>query len=368
MKFVVKQFAKMAMEHFLFPLVYFFYSFQKPQKGLVLFADAHHNDRPFSIRRMYHTIKGLKNEELEIKEYYMDFSAVSNLKSLKFSLKFMKDYAKAEYVFICDNFLPVSSCRKRKFTKVVQLWHSAGLLKKAGYDCKDSIPRFYKGEVFKNYDLLTVSAEPVVHILKSSMHQPEGVVKATGISRFDYYFSTRYNSVCRERFYAEYPQAKGKKIILWTPTFRGNAANPYIVGQEAVNNLAKNSDYFVIKKLHPHLKAENEIKFPSEQLFAVADLLITDYSSTLFDYLAYSKPFVLFAPDLEEFKRTRGFYVHYEDFPTTVVTDGENLPSAVEHELTCRDRETLKECYNYHCGMCDGKATERILKQIGFNI
>lgn len=368
MKFVVKQFAKMAMEHLLFPLVYFFYCFQKPQKGLILFADAHHDQRPFSMRRMYHTIKGLKNEKLEVKEYYMDFSQASKAKSLKFSIKFMRDFAKAEYVFICDNFLPVSSCKKREFTKVVQLWHSAGLLKKAGYDCDDSIPKFYKGEVFKNYDLLTVSAEPVVHVLKNSMHQPDNVVKAIGISRFDYYFSPKYNSVCREQFYAEYPEAKNKKIILWTPTFRGNAANPYIVGQGDINLLSQNPDYFVIKKLHPHLKAEDEIKFPPEQLFAVADLLITDYSSTLFDYLAYNKPFVLFAPDLEEFKKTRGFYVHYEDFPTTIVTDGKNLLQAVEHELAYRDKQTLKECYNYHCQMCDGKATERILKQIGFDI
>ena len=65
----------------------------------------------------------------------------------------MKEYAAAGYVYICSYFLPVSSCKKRKETKVIQLWHSGGLLKKMGYDTKDDIPRDYKGDVTANYDL-----------------------------------------------------------------------------------------------------------------------------------------------------------------------------------------------------------------------
>ena len=65
---------------------------------------------------------------------------------------FMQVYAQAEYVFINSYFLPVSSCRKRKETTVVQLWHSGGLMKKMGYDTTEDIPKYYKGNPTANYD------------------------------------------------------------------------------------------------------------------------------------------------------------------------------------------------------------------------
>lgn len=48
---------------------------------------------------------------------------------LKFMLRFMLCYAKARYVFLCDNFLPAASCNKREETTVVQMWHAGGMLK-----------------------------------------------------------------------------------------------------------------------------------------------------------------------------------------------------------------------------------------------
>ena len=77
---------------------------------------------------------------------------------------FMKGYAAAGYVYICSYFLPVSSCKKREETKVIQLWHSGGLLKKMGYDTGDDIPKYYKGNVTRNYDLVTVSSEVCIPV------------------------------------------------------------------------------------------------------------------------------------------------------------------------------------------------------------
>ena len=100
-------------------------------------------------------------------------------------------------MFICDNFLPVSSCEKRAETTVVQLWHSGGLLKKSGYDQPYSVPKYYKGNVFANYDLLTVSAQPCVSVFTSMMRQSEGVVQATGVSRTDMYYNSKFLQNCK---------------------------------------------------------------------------------------------------------------------------------------------------------------------------
>ena len=243
-------------------------------------------------------------------------------------------------------------------------------LKKSGYDTTEDIPKMYKGDsVYKNYDLLTVSAPCCVPVFTKTMRLASGVVQATGISRSDYYYDDAWNQANHEEFYRKYPEAKGKKVILWAPTFRGNAAMPTLCGMEEIQRVMKETEdrYYWVIKLHPHLEEKgmkSNCDLPSEKIFAVADLLITDYSSILFDYMAYKKPFLFFAPDFDSFDHARGFYVPYDSFPCKVVTDGAELPAAIEYELSERDPAEIEKCFAYHMSMCDGKATERILKTI----
>ncbi|MBR1864290.1 MAG: CDP-glycerol glycerophosphotransferase family protein [Ruminococcus sp.] len=351
----------MLLQQRLLPALYNRAAKKDIQKGLVVFADAHHNSCPFSMKMIRY--KTAKIGGLEIRDMYLDFQRCSKLRLIKYLWDFMALYARAEYVFICDNFLPAASCKKRSGTKVIQLWHSGGLLKKAGYDTEETVPGYYKGEVYGNCDLWTVSAPCVVPVMESSMHQPEGVVQATGISRTDVYFNERYNRLCVEKFYEKHPDAKGKTVVLWAPTFRGNAAQPYVVGEEEVEKACRECGFYLIKKLHPHMRGGGET-IPTERLFAVADLLITDYSSVVFDYLAYSKPFVFFVPDKEEYLAKRGLYVDLESFPSSCAENCEELAAAMKKELERRSRAELTLCYNYHMMYCDGKATDRIIKKV----
>lgn len=136
--FRLRQYIKMLLQNVLLPMVYFCFRHRPVRKGSVLFADAHHDEMPFSMRRMYEEVQlGCadegqdKEEKTQIELFVRDFNGMSFGALALWLLRFMKQYATAEYVFICDYFLPVSSCRKRKETKVVQLWHSCGLMKRS---------------------------------------------------------------------------------------------------------------------------------------------------------------------------------------------------------------------------------------------
>lgn len=201
------------------PFLYFIFSRGKINDNSVVFADAHHSEIPFSMNQMRNSVEEIKG--LEIHDMYFDFQKNGMGSLILWLVKFMKVFAKARYVFICDNFLPVSSCNKRPETTVIQLWHSGGLLKKAGYDTDDSVPEMYKGNVFKNYDLLTVSAPCCVKVFESSCRQPEGVVKALGISRSDIYFNEDYNKTCREEFYKIYPKSCRQKNCIVDSNLQG---------------------------------------------------------------------------------------------------------------------------------------------------
>lgn len=394
--FRLKQYIKMFLQNIVLPLLYAVFRRAPIRSGSVIFADAHHDEMPFSMRRMYEELcperkkDGSAGSDQDFGEctvqrhkkadrvgagynnvdcFVCDFSKLSFGAMVRFLIRFMKAYATAEYVFICDYFLPVASCRKRPETKVVQLWHSCGLMKKIAYDAKDDIPQNYHGDMYSNYSYLTLSSEACVPVHERALRLPRERIFATGVSRTDYYFDEEWNSRCRENFYRQHPQAKGKRIALWAPTFRGNAAHPYLEGLSELKETAKtlSKDWFFVIKAHPHVDAHGRVSncaIPTEELLPVADVLITDYSSVLFDYLIYRKPAVLFAPDLEQYEAQRGFYINYRSIPFPLARTGEELERAVlQSEEWMREHRKEIDCFaQKYVGACDGHATQRILK------
>ena len=307
--FRIRQYIKMLLQNVCLPMLYRFWARRPVQKGKILMADAHHTMMPFSMRRMYET---LKEEGKEPELFVADFGTLGFGAMLRFLVRFMRAYATAEYVFICDYFLPAASCKKRPETTLVQLWHSCGLMKKIAFDTGEDIPKNYRGNMFGNYSYLTMSAQVCVPVHAHALRIPQERIVATGISRTDYYFDPKWNARCQEQFYAQHPEAAGKKSVVWAPTFRGNAAQPYLIGLSDIQRAAAalGDDWQLLIKAHPHIDAHGRVSnctVPTEELFAVADVLITDYSSVMFDYLLYKKPLVLFSPDLAGMRQSGAF-------------------------------------------------------------
>jgi CDP-glycerol glycerophosphotransferase (TagB/SpsB family) len=370
--FRIKQYGKMLLQNILLPAVYGMFCRRPVRKGSVLIADAHHDTMPFSMQRMYEELQEReRNGQCSLELFIGDFGHMSFGTMGKTLLRFMKQYATAEYVFICDYFLPVSSCRKRKETTVVQLWHSCGLMKKIAYDTGEDIPKHYHGDMFGNYSYLTLSAKVCVPVHEKALHLPAERIHATGVSRTDYYFDPEWNARCRSAFYEQYPQAKGKKIVLWAPTFRGNAAVAYLEGLDEIRGMQKQleEDWYFMIKAHPHVDAHGLVSnctIPTEELLPVADVMITDYSSVMFDYLLYKKPIVLFAPDLKQYEEGRGFYLDYRQIPYPIAQTKQELEHALRHceGWVTEHRSAIDAFREQYVGACDGHATQRILELV----
>ena len=261
---------------------------------------------------------------------YCDLSSCGMVSGLKYMMSFMKAYANAMAVFICNYFVPVTSCKKREETTVVQLWHSCGALKKFGYDSEEDISSHFKGSVTRNFDLITVSSKECVKAFVSAFRLKEDIVKPLGVSRTDVFFDESYNEQCRREFFERYPDYKGKKIVLYAPTFRGNALDCHCVGEEYAAELEKK--------------------------------LGEDYSSLVFEYALYKKPWVIFAPDIESYSKGRSFYLDYKiDMPAPLVTEGEKLAQAVLDSEKSFDREGVERFTEKYMSACDGRSTERII-------
>ena len=362
MKLDFRELEKALLQYVILPFAYKLFSRKEIQSQKVLFADSKHNGISYNLRSMH---QEARNRGFTCIDICYDFEKLSAWQKLCTSIAFMKQYATAKYVFIADYYLPVSSCHKRKGTTVIQLWHASGLQKKFGYDSDEDLRNLTMINPVKNFDLVSVSAECVKQVMEQNWKLPADRIKVLGSSRTDILFDKDYLLKCREKFYSLYPEASGKKIILWAPTFRGKGYKAQIKGVEDICYVKEKlgEDYFFITKLHPNISRAHKLdscSLNTEELYAVTDLLITDYSSVFYDYLLVKTDVIFFVPDYEEYKEDRGLYIDYrKEFKYPFVRTRHELQVAIleYHEVDANDIQQYKEKF---LTMNDGKSSNRI--------
>ena len=128
-RLIFRKYIKMFMQGVVLPLFYCLHRWKPIDPRLVIFADSHHDSLPFSMERMRDEMRA---RGFTIMECVSDYQARGAISAFRSMTAFMRYYARARYVFICDYFLPAAACRKKKETEVIQLWHSGGLMKKFG--------------------------------------------------------------------------------------------------------------------------------------------------------------------------------------------------------------------------------------------
>lgn len=280
--------------------------------------------------------------------------------------------ATASVIFMNDNFLPLGWCFPSPKTKIVQLWHGAGAFKRFGLSAEtDEKVRVQVIKANRRLTHLFVTSEQVVPFYREAFGVSENKIFVTGIPITDMYFKEEKKEEAKTRFYAQYPELLGKKLLLYTPTFRKTEEeNEGIMKHFNVEKIHKllGDSWVILVKMHPkypvHNVFENSFCYnftnysQIADLYFVSDVLVTDYSSTVVEYTLLDKPVILYAYDLEKYDR--GFYRDYE----------KTVPGAVAHTeqefldyLTNLEKETQKRQdfvklqYDYR----DGNSIERIL-------
>ncbi|MBO7159535.1 MAG: CDP-glycerol glycerophosphotransferase family protein, partial [Methanobrevibacter sp.] len=279
----------------------------------------------------------------------------------KDSLSFanIRDFASSKYVFLVDNFFPLAFMNVEGM-KWVQLWHGTGLFKKFGYDLLNDEDKNIMEMFAPKIDLVSVSSENVADIYVRNFYVDKSKVKPFGVPRNDFYneehLSEDYLSELRESFEKDYPQLKGKKLVLYAPTFREDPKNNAVFNHFDIEKFLDElgDEYALAIRLHPNYKRfcdeEHNIDlddltnrydiinftgFKDEQkLLLLADILIADYSSIMVDYTILKKPAILFTYDLEDYLyKERGFYFDYKEMvPGKIVYNIDDLIDSIKEE------------------------------------
>lgn len=309
---------------------------------------------------------------------------INELKKWFYGKEFFKEYATAKALFLTDYFFPAYACKPREGQSVVQLWHGCGAFKKWGYSTAEKKWGASKKEldrypIHNTYTHVCVSSPKVSFAYAEAFGCSEKVVMPLGAPRTDIYFDSDFIKESRNLINEKYPQIDGRKIILYAPTFRGDSVGKsYIKNMLNIEEMSKNlgEDYVLLIKQHPLTADKFRIEGSTfafdiskdiaiETALCAADIVITDYSSLIFEYALLERPMIFFAYDLAEYEDARSFYFGYEGFvPGEIVTDTEEIISEVKRLETDFDKEKIRRFRQDYMCACDGKSTERILNEV----
>lgn len=346
-----------------------------------------------------------KDPDIEVTEF-MNTHTVDALKKKELR-ECAEKCAKAKVIILEDFYPQLHQLNIRRETKVVQLWHACGAFKTFGLTRMGKPGGAPQSSMnHRNYDFVSVSSEAIRDIYAEAFAIPTNKVKALGVPRTDGLFRWEEKRQKRELLYEKYPYLRDQKIILFAPTFRGDGNKDAYYPQDAFSLDAfmekMPEDTACIIKHHPFVHQPVEIsdkwqnrvldltgKDHINDLLLITDLLITDYSSSIFEAALLEVPMLFYAFDEKEYMASRDFYFEYEEMvPGPVETSfvamtkkavkmisGQWSPEQEDEEaMLWKEKapkqalsERMEEFRHVFLGALDGHSTERVAGYIKEN-
>jgi CDP-ribitol ribitolphosphotransferase len=288
--------------------------------------------------------------------------------------------ASADVIFVAGSLQrAVYNLRYDQDVRFVQLWHASGAFKTVGYsrigtsDAPDPYSRAHKG-----YTHAIVASFADIPFQAEAFGVAESRVYPTGIPRMDRFFDPDRRTAGAKAARAAFPASEGRRTILFAPTYRGWArAATYDYEQldmAALHAIAVEKDGVIIFKMHPFVR--RPVPIPAEyrdrlidgtrtsidvnDLLLIVDLLITDYSSIIFEFSTLSRPMLFFAYDLDTYATERDFYVPFAEFvPGRIVMTPAAMVEAIRRETY--DVEKVASFATRHFAHLDAGSTDRVI-------
>ena len=368
-----------------FPAVYAVGALRPVRKDKVIFAEYQQEELPETFQEIYSCLD-------RATDYDLHYHTLLRLKAsgpdyMLRCIRLVWDLSNAGYVFVREG-MTVTGCLKiRKGTTVTQLWHACGAFKRFGlstaqYTFGPDLEGHERHPMYRNYSYVTVSSPDVVWAYEEAMglSGQTGVVLPLGLSRTDAYFRPSFRAKAEKQFYELFPEARGKKVILYAPTFRGAPDRPEAPALPDLAFLSTElgDSYVWVIKQHPSVAERPAIPsaasgfardlsddMPISLLMCVSDLCVTDYSSVIFEFSLMNRPMLFYAYDLEDYSDWRGFYYPFEEMtPGPVCRSTQELAERIRQAQDWFDPDQVETFRKTFMSSCDGHATERILKTV----
>lgn len=271
-----------------------------------------------------------------------------------------------------------SAVIKKNNQLYIETMHGSLGIKRIDIGAVDNKKRNKRGLVCGNLVDICISNSTFETEIYKSSFWPNSEIWLMGHARNDILFETKKETIntIRKKVYQKLGIPPHVKLVLYAPTFRSYTMNNRLDGRELVNFLEKitgtewrllerahigdNEDYIIHKE-----KVINAFDYDDiQELMLVSDIGITDYSSWIFDYMLTRKPGFIFAPDLERYIDSRGFYYPIETTPFPIARNTNELIANLQSFDEQIYRSKVEDFLQEKGCMEDGHAAERIVDEL----
>ena len=245
-------------------------------------------------------------------------------------------------VFITNYRMP-AFYRRRKKQLYIQTWHSSLRLKAIEADARESVSEYYLEMAHhdsRQISLLLSGCEKSTEIFRRAFWY-SGEILHTGTPRMDLLF--RQDEDLAFRIKASLGLSAREYVVLYAPTFRErNDHDAYTLHLKKLQHLLQQKwggNWQILLRLHPHM-SNHSLSFRDkptsvhdvtnyddiQELLYISDVVISDYSSLVFDYLVTGRPCFLYTPDLDEYlEKERNLYFRLEELPFPVIINNDAM-------------------------------------------
>lgn len=336
-------------------VVYWIAALLLPKKNIVLFSSSK-NDQFGNISSLEFYFQ---NENIKFKRIFKE-----QLKSDPFYFLFILAQAR---VLVIDASSPAARFGLHHKTCLIHCWHAGGAYKKIAFDAKR---KNYKDENEENrikrihrcISYFVCSSVETAHIYAKAFRLASHQMLTFGLPRLDVPMKEPI------------PEPPFNYTILFAPTYRTQEKNsrhlppmPDAVSLRSVLEKQLGESVRLVFRGHPTAPVladltgwENWSDMPQSEALKRASVLITDYSSIIFDFLPFNRPIVFYVPDIDEYQyyERELYFSPYDVFPQTTCADLHNL---IRILAECRYMKVdYDEFWKKHMSACDGKSTQRL--------
>lgn len=293
------------------------------------------------------------------------------------TLRFKYVCSKAKYIISPMGF--PNGGKKRKGQVFIQTWHGSPI-KKLYLSREKNKKKYQKyAKQFRGTDLFCTQGDVHTKHLAEALNLPVSIFVNSGLPRNDILFTATEDF--KRELKSKLNLPNDKKVILYCPTWRRYDYKANLPFEIEKLRDRFSSDYVLLLRSHvgkhqwinvndePVRLFDNKFVFDGgsyydiSHLYLIADIMITDYSSSVFDFALTQKPQILYIYDYEEYKKEFGLYFDYENFsPFPKVRTQRELFDAIENCHINRElyAKFLAEYLNYE----NGTATQQVVNYI----
>ncbi|GAA4838156.1 hypothetical protein GCM10023221_14450 [Luteimicrobium xylanilyticum] len=245
-------------------------------------------------------------------------------------LSVVQELARADIVLIDDYFPPLEKLKLKPGCRIIQVWHAGSGFKSVGFSRFGKFGSPGLTNAHRAYTYAITASHHLKHVYAEVFGIEEEAVIPTGLPRIDTFLDPVAQEHARSEVYTEFPALRSKRVIMFAPTFRGRGANQayYDYSQidfQALYDLCGDDTVVAFRMHHfihepvpiPDSMRDRFIDVASyrngNNLLLVTDVLVTDYSSIIFEFSLLDRPMLFFAYDEQVYSAVRGFHRPYEE-------------------------------------------------------